>query len=423
SPDNVPYEPKIHFQIAKTPLQDEDFTFIMGYPGKTYRNYSTPELLFDIELLENSIKDRLEYIDFFEKASNKSKAIEIKYAGTLKSLYNGLKNYRGKLEGFEKAGVVEIKKAKDSEFEKWAGEKKKRSKKYKGIVKKINTFYEDEYKGFYLKESKLRHLTAYRRGSALLTQAHLIVRAAIERQKPDMERDVLFQDRSLSKLTQMIKLAERRYDLETDKTFTILRLNKITKNGNENTSDFLQKIVDKKGGIETWANEAFNNTKINDAKYRLSLIKKTPEELKKLDDHLLFFAFELEKELSQLRKQKHVIDQKRENLKKIYIKGLLEFNNNHLAPDANSTIRFTSGHVKGYYPQDAMYYKPFTTLKGVIEKDKGEYPFNVPEKLKTLHAKKDFGDYADSRLGDVPACFLNTTNVTGGNSGSPTLNA
>ena len=97
--------------------------------------------------------------------------------------------------------------------------------------------------------------------------------------------------------------------------------------------------------------------------------------------------------------------------------------NGRIASDANSTLRFTYGPVKGYSPRDAVYYEPLTTVKGVIDKDTGEFPFDVPEKLKKLHAKKDFGTYAVPKFNDVPACFLNITNVTGGNSGSPTLDA
>ena len=98
-------------------------------------------------------------------------------------------------------------------------------------------------------------------------------------------------------------------------------------------------------------------------------------------------------------------------------------NKGRLASDANSSIRFTYVPVKGYSPRDAVYYEPFTTLKGVVDKDTGEFPFNVPDKIKTLHENKDFWKYAVEKYGDVPACFLNTTNVTGGNSGSPTIDA
>ena len=87
-----------------------------------------------------------------------------------------------------------------------------------------------------------------------------------------------------------------------------------------------------------------------------------------------------------------------------------------LAPDANSTIRFTYGFMKGYQPRDAVFYSHQTSLSGVFEKETGEFPFHVPEKLKELHSAKDYGRYADPRLDDIPACFLNTTSVTGGNS-------
>jgi len=422
SPDNVPYEPRVFFNVAKTGVKDGDFTFIMGYPGKTYRNNSTPELVFDIDKLKKSIKERLEYISFFEEASKQSKAVEIKYAGMLKGLYNGLKNYRGKLEAFEKANVVKIKKNLDKQFYQWVKKDKTRSNTYTGIIENINDFLEKEYKNFYWKESELYNLTGYR-GPALLKQAYTIARIVTERQKPDMERDSYYQERSMPRRIRSIKLAERSYDLAVDKDYTILRFKKLADLSDDRVPHFLKILIKKEGGITGWANSAFKNTKLGDAEYRLSLITKTPDELKALKDPLLDLAFEMEKESAGLREQKHVMDQKLKDLKKIYIKGLLELSNNKIAPDANSTIRFTSGLVKGYRPRDAVYYKPLTTVKGVVEKDKGEYPFNVPEKIKTLHKAKDFGNYAPSEIGDVPACFLNTTNVTGGNSGSPTINA
>jgi hypothetical protein len=423
SPDNVPYEPMVHLKIASHNLTDGDFTFIMGYPGKTYRNYSTPELLFDIELLENSIRERVEYIDFFEKASKKSKAIEIKYAGMLKGLYNGLKNYRGKLEGFRKANVVSLKKSSDDQYNDWADQDEKRTAEFTDIVEKIDRFFEDEYKSFYWKNRNISYLTSYYRGPAILSQAHLIVRISLESQKPDMERDYAYQERNMPGLKQRIKLAERKYDPEIDQEYTLYRLNKLANQSPERIPGFLNSIIDKSGGISGWVKEAFGKTKLTDPEFRLSLIEKSPEQLKELNDPIIDLAFEIEKEVSELREQKKSIDQKRSDLDKIYIKGLLQKNNDRLASDANSTIRFTHGPVKGYTPRDAVYYEPFTTLKGVIDKDTGEFPFNVPDKIKALHEKKDFGPYVSPQLEDVPACFLNTTNVTGGNSGSPTLDA
>jgi hypothetical protein len=127
--------------------------------------------------------------------------------------------------------------------------------------------------------------------------------------------------------------------------------------------------------------------------------------------------------LKEIREQQQARGMERQELKKKYMAAMLDMKTGKIAPDANGTIRFTYGTVEGYRPRDAVYYKPFTTLKGVVEKETGELPFIVPDKIKSLHAEQDLGRYADPKLNDVVACFLNTTNVTGGNSGSPTLNA
>jgi hypothetical protein len=148
-----------------------------------------------------------------------------------------------------------------------------------------------------------------------------------------------------------------------------------------------------------------------------------PQELFRLDDPLLNLAADLEKEMKELREENKILSQEKLDLKKIFLDGLLDQRQGRIAPDANSTIRFTYGFIKGYAPRDAVFYFPQTTLKGVIEKETGEFPFHVPPKLKALHKKADFGQYIDKKLNDIPVCFLNTTNVTGGNSGSPALNA
>lgn len=138
---------------------------------------------------------------------------------------------------------------------------------------------------------------------------------------------------------------------------------------------------------------------------------------------MLDLAAELEKEQKDMRDTNRALQMERQELKKRYLKGLLLQKENRIAPDANGTIRFTYGYIDGYSPRDAVYYLPQTSLGGVIEKETGTFPFSVPEKLKELHADKDFGRYMDTGLNDIPACFLNTTSVTGGNSGSPTFNA
>jgi hypothetical protein len=138
---------------------------------------------------------------------------------------------------------------------------------------------------------------------------------------------------------------------------------------------------------------------------------------------LIKLAAELEKELKVLREKEKILNQQRQDLKMVYLAALLEMNQGRIAPDANSTIRFTYGPVKGYRPRDGVIYLAQTTLTGVIEKETGTDPFEVPGKLKELYRDRDFGRFIDKNLNDIAACFINTTNVTGGNSGSPALNA
>jgi hypothetical protein len=175
--------------------------------------------------------------------------------------------------------------------------------------------------------------------------------------------------------------------------------------------------------IDDYVDSLYNGTILSSPERRLELLALSPAELAKLQDPLVQVASDLEKELRGLREEAKALAQERAELKKIYEGALLERSQGRFAPDANGTIRFTHGPVAGYSPRDAVRYLPVTSLKGVIEKDTGQPPFRVPDGLKELYRARDFGPYRDKQLDDVACCFLNTTNVTGGNSGSPTLNA
>jgi len=259
----------------------------------------------------------------------------------------------------------------------------------------------------------------------LLSQGYLVYRTAEERQKPDMEREPSYQERNVSLIKMRIQLAERGYDLKTDRAFLKHQLKKLFSRPEDQIPSALKDFIGKRSekAVNDYVDSLYDKTSQADPKKRLKFIEMKPEELLKLGDPIFNLAAELEKEMKALREEGKALGQERLELKKVYEGALIEQKKGRIAPDANSTIRFTYGFIKGYYPRDAVYYRPQTTLAGVIEKDTGEFPFNVPEKLKNLYKAKDFGPYMDKGLNDIPACFLNTTSVTGGNSGSPTLNA
>ncbi|MGD8537148.1 MAG: S46 family peptidase [Candidatus Aminicenantes bacterium] len=424
STDNVPYKPKSFLKISMEGFKDGDFSFVMGYPGRTYRNYTLDELQFDLKNMKLRMALYKDIIAFFENAGKENRDIQIKYAGIIKGLNNSLKNYQGKFDGIDKIGLIDIKKDQEKASMEWVSQDPERAKKFAKTLENIATFM-DKYAAYYTKNNLLGQIVSPYFGSTLLSQAHTIYRTVEEREKPDMEREAAYQERNLPLIKMRIQLAERGYDLATDRAFLKYQLKKLLDHPAEQIPNALKELTAKKSekAIDTFVDGLYDKTILADPKKRLELVESELEKLMDVGDPLLELAAELEIEMKVLREESKALGQERLNLKKVFLAGLMEQKAGRIAPDANSTIRFTYGFIDGYVPRDAVYYTSQTTLGGVVEKDTGEFPFRVPAKLKELHQNKDFGQYADKKLEDIPACFLNTTSVTGGNSGSPTLNA
>ncbi len=424
SPDNVPYKPKAILKISIDGFKDRDFSFVMGYPGRTYRNYTLDELRFDLKNMKERMELYKDVIAFFENAGKNNRDIEIKYAGIIKGLNNGLKNYQGKFEGMEKIGLIGIKENQEKDYMIWVNANPERAKKYGDAISNISVFMK-KYATFEKKNSLLGLIVSPYFGSTLLSQAYTIYRTVEEREKPDMEREPAYQERNIPLIKMRIQLAERGYHLATDRVFFKHQLKKLLDDPEEQIPNALKELIAKRSeeAIDAYVDELYARTILADPEKRLELVDGKLDKLMGIGDPFLKLAAELETEMKGFREESKALEQERLNHKKIFISGLLEQKEGRIAPDANSTIRFTYGFIDGYTPRDAVYYLPQTTLGGVIEKDTGEFPFRVPDKLKELYKSKDFGRYADKNLKDIPACFLNTTSVTGGNSGSPTLNA
>lgn len=423
SPDNVPYHPASFFKISLEGIKPGDFTFVMGYPGRTNRNDTSAELQSAMDDMKERIEVYQDTIRFFDKAGENDRGVQIKYASLIKGLNNGLKNRTGMLEGLEKQGILKKKKAFEKKWMEWVEQEPARKNKYGNILVEIEDFIR-QHADFYRKDRRLSALVGRRGGPALLAQAHLVYRIVEERQKPDIKRESGFQERDMFRLKTSIELAERRYAPEVDKAYFKYRLKKLVKQPGSQCPNALIHVIEKgPEGIDKYVDGLYAATILKDPKRRLELIKLKPAALLKLNDPLIQLAADLEKELNVIREKEKIVHQQHSDLKKVYMASLLEMHKGKIAPDANSSIRFTYGPVKGYDPRDAVTYLPVTTLTGVMQKETGTYPFEVPEKLKKLYRARDFGQYMDKNLEEIPTCFLNTTNVTGGNSGSPTLNA
>ena len=422
SPANVPYKPKVWLKASLEGLKEGDFTFVMGYPGRTYRNYALSELKNDMASMAKRVKDIQDLIGFYEAAGKNDKEVEIRYASQVKNLWNGLKNMQGKLEGLEKYDLIAKKAAQEKELVDWVKADSGRAKKSGSVVADLAAFLEKQ-KAFGARSEVLNGVLG---GSTILGQAYTIVRAVPEIQKPDKEREQAYQERNLAQLKQRMRMAERGYVLATDREllkWTLKRLKVAHPDISKWPAALRGLIVGSDSDVAARVDQMYAQTILGDPKKRLELIGLKPEGLAAVNDPFLKLAAAMEQELKVIREESKGMGRQGADLKMAYEAAILEMKKGTYPPDANGTIRFTYGPVLGYSPRDAVWYLPQTTLKGVIEKDTGKFPFAVPEKIKGLWKSQDFGPYADARLKDVPACFLNTTNVTGGNSGSPTLNA
>ncbi|MEJ2595268.1 MAG: S46 family peptidase [bacterium] len=154
-----------------------------------------------------------------------------------------------------------------------------------------------------------------------------------------------------------------------------------------------------------------------------SLFGKTPEELADMHDPFIDMISAVYPLIEENNESYESFAANVTELRKQYIDALYAWKGENMYPDANSTLRFTSGPVKGYEPADAVWYKPFTTLTGVVKKDRDKEPFDAPDKLVQLQKENDLGIYVDPDLKDVPVAFLHQCDITGGNSGSPVMNA
>ena len=190
--------------------------------------------------------------------------------------------------------------------------------------------------------------------------------------------------------------------------------------------DFLEKRFGTlQGGARRRAEEDFARAVVEGKRYVSaesvsSLLDLSSAQLRDLHEPLLDFAGEVGAEVARIQPRQEAFNATVARWRPLLIEGMTEMKGSKPYPDANRTLRFSYGEVKGYVPREAIRYTPFTTLSGVIEKDTGHEPFDVPEKLKQLYRARDFGPYAAN--GDVPVDFLSTTDIIGGNSGSPILN-
>ena len=376
SPNNVPLRPKKFFKINAKGISEGDFTMVYGFPGTT-REYLFSEAVKNTALVSNPHKIALRTLrlDIQKREMDKDQAVRIKYASKQARVANAWKKWQGEAKGIIRLDAVGKKQAFEAQFDKWAEGKPE----YEGLMAK--------FKELYASIEELLLVQDYQ--SEALNAVELITFAG--KGQPDAE--LFYKD----------------YYMPIDKASFIALYQAYDKNIDDTyKSPYFKEQLQKFGSVEAWADALFTQ------------------------EPNLAMAAEIYRQTNAYYKENiaptlETVNKEITLLYRTYMKGMMEYNEANQAgkifyPDANSTLRVTYGKVKGYSPADAVYYTPVSSLEGIIQKDNPDiYDYNIPQKLRDLYAAKDYGRWEEN--GSVPVAFIATNHTSGGNSGSPVLDA
>jgi hypothetical protein len=343
-----------------------------------------------------------------EAAGEKDRAVAIKLLSRIQGLANTEKRSRGQLKGLTRAKIVAKRAAEEQQLQSFIDQDPELKARYGNLLPAINAVYEDMSETA-ADEANFQNLQL---ASQLLRFAFTVYDSAMERQKEDLERETPYMDRNFDQTVERLMLAQKDLDIPTDKIMLQNMFNQIVETG---------KPVPEMEGLTV--EQLYAGSRMHDPDFVKQCWDKTPDQLADLDETFLQWAARLYPEYQRLRE----LNKQREGqLGKLYgdlISVKQQFLRTQFIPDANATLRLTFGTVRGYSPEDAVYKSPATSLSGVIAKTTGVEPFVTPQRVIDLHARRDFGDYVHPKLDDVPVAILYDTDTTGGNSGSPILNA
>jgi len=421
SKDNVPYKPKKYLKVNPKGAEEGDFLFILGYPGTTYRHRPSQFVDYQYKYQLPYVSDIYEFqINTMIGISKGDAALELKYASRIKGLANTMKNYKGKIEGLRKIQLVEQKKQEEILMKKFIEGDAKMKKLYGTLFDDLDREYSKLMK---IAQASLFYGTGISSSSVLGT-AVAVADYASEVAKPEKDRKAAYTAASLEGTKTALINRAGNFDVKVEKPLLLKVLKDALKFEASSKITALFNALGSNAneqGVEDFVNNVLMKSAAADKDKMKELLAKTPAEI--ANDPVAKFGKEASEQRTYVDGENQKINGNLNKLLAQFVDAKAAFKNKSFIPDANSTLRLTYGHVKGYTPSDATYYKPVTTLDGVIEKSYSGGDFVIPEKLKELYDKKDYGPFYSKKAKGLPVAILYDMDTTGGNSGSPILNA
>lgn len=415
APENKPYNPKHYLPISLDGIEEGDFTMVFGFPGTTDQYLPSVAIEQTINTLNPAkIEIRERALDIIDSYMRENEQIRLQYASKFARVANYWKKWIGESQGLVATNAVKKKQAYEEQF------RMKSDKKYHGIFDEFETYYNtaepyaharDFYNEVALRNIEVLSLMRYARNlvSRYEENGTLGYEDYKSRLLPYLEG--FYADLNINIDQQVFGALTSFYAESLDKQYIPTELDKM---------------LSQKDGVEV-AEHYYGSSLFNNLDEIKSTMNMNPEQaVEKIKNDPLYRLGEawhdiyVERISTPYNQEATKID----SLQRIYMKAQMEtFKDKRFWPDANSTMRVTYGQVRGYEPRDAVYYNSKSYTKGIREKYvEGDYEFDVPEKLLELIDEQDFGQYKDE-TGDVPVCFIGTNHTTGGNSGSPAIDA
>lgn len=421
SPDNVPYKPKRSLAISLDGVAQNDFTMVFGFPGRTMEYLpavAVEQIVTVNDPTKIAIRDKaLNVIDGFMRTDE---AIKIQYASKYAGIQNAYKKWQGEVLGINRTNALDKKRAYEAEFLKRVNGNPKWKEQYGTLLNDLNTAY-SQFKPYTFARDYHNEVVGR---IEIFTIAGMLNTLNTTREKNGDKGLAEALPATLERLTDFYK----EYSPEVDRKVFAALIEMYVKNQDRNllAPELISWMERHNGNYEKLADKLFDESNLDNSDKVLKRLqddtKDFLEGLKKDEVFKLYQAI-VAAYSKNVAPNVNVLQAKINQLQRDYMQSQMEvFKDKRFYPDANSTLRVTYGQVKGYEARDAVEYDHYTYLDGVMEKYKpGDYEFDVPEKLRTLYQTKNYGQYGAN--GKMPVCFIGTNHTTGGNSGSPALDA
>lgn len=426
SKDNVPYQPKHVLKVNPQGVEAGDYVMVVGYPGRTNRYRLADEVQSSIDwVYPTQIKVYEDTLNIINSAGKADPKVAVKYASMVAGLNNYLKNFGGQLEGLHRADAVAVKSTQEAALEAWL--KQQGGAENAELAADIGKLRQQIASDQATRERDLA-IGLVNRASMFSTAVRL-THLAKERPKADLARDAGYQERDWVRIEGGLKQMDRRFDPGVDQQFMVYGLERYVALPQAQRLPALDKWLD---GAKTEAQlkqkvaALYAGSKLDNVDERMKWFSADSKAIDASNDSMLKLARAVQPQLKTLEDQADARDGELSKLRPRYMQAMIAWKDSQklpVYPDANSSLRVTFGNVQGVAPRDGVSYAPFTTAQGIVEKDTGVEPFNSPKAELAAIKAKAFDGYASPKLGTLPVNFLADLDITGGNSGSPAMDA